>query len=225
MELTLNHVTKVIRGVTIIDDVSAQWHGGAVYGLRGYNGSGKTMLMRLASGLIFPTKGTVEVDGVVLGKEFEFPQSMGILIENPGFLDSFTGLQNLTLLSEINQVATQEEIRQALATVGLDPDDKRKFKKYSLGMKQRLGIAAAIMEHPDLLILDEPTNALDADGVEMVISLVRREKERGALVILSCHENEYLEQMADTIYTIEHGRFVKEVHCSSEPSAGEEAEG
>lgn len=209
MELILDHVEKTIRNAKIIDDISAHWHGGRVYGLRGYNGAGKTMLMRLISGLIHPTNGTITVDGVTLGKEMEFPPSVGMLIESPGFLDQFTGFENLRLLAQLKGVASEEAIRSVLETVGLEPGDKRRFRKYSLGMKQRLGIACAVMERPDLVILDEPTNALDSDGVQMVLELVRQERERGALVVLSCHDEGLLRQMSDVIYTMEHGRFVQ----------------
>ena len=216
MELTLDHVTKTIGSATIIDNISAHWSSGHAYGLVGYNGSGKTMLMRLISGLIFPTSGSIAIDGALLGKDFEFPPSLGIMIENPGFLESFTGFENLNLLAQIKKSCSQQRIRDTIYGVGLDPDDRRKYRKYSLGMKQRLGIAAAIMERPSLLILDEPTNALDAAGVKMVIDLVRQEKERGALVVLACHEKEYLDEMADVVYTIEHGRFTEECWLSKE---------
>lgn len=209
MELILDHVEKTVKNVKIINGISAHWHGGQVYGLRGYNGSGKTMLMRLISGLIHPTTGTITVDGATLGREMEFPPSIGMLIESPGFLDQFTGMENLRLLAQLKGVASEEDLLSALKSVGLEPEDKRRFRRYSLGMKQRLGIACAVMEHPKLILLDEPTNALDRDGVQMVLNLVRQERERGALIVLSCHDEGLLRQMSDFVYTMEHGRFVQ----------------
>ena len=159
-EIVVNEVSKSIRGVPIINSVSMTLVSGNVYGFQGINGSGKTMLMRLICGLIYPTKGEIVIDGKRLGKEITFPQSVGLLLENPAFLDGYTGHENLEMLASIKNRITREEIHEAIASVGLDPLDKRKYKKFSLGMKQRLGIAAAIMEKPDILILDEPTNSL-----------------------------------------------------------------
>lgn len=211
MELVMENLTKTIGKAVVINNISAEWKSGKVYGLCGCNGSGKTMLMRLIAGLIIPTKGTISIDGRVIGKDFEFPPSMGILIENPAFLSPHTGLDNLRLLANIKRNVNDLEIRNTLETVGLDPDDKRKLRKYSLGMKQRLGIAAAIMESPELIILDEPTNALDSDGIKIAKNIVQKERERGALIILSCHERQHLVEMADIIYTIEQGQFVDQI--------------
>ncbi len=143
------------------------------------------MLMRLICGLIYPTKGEIVIDGKRLGKEITFPQSVGLLLENPAFLDSYTGFENLEMLASIKNIITREEIHEAITSVGLDPLDKRKYKKFSLGMKQRLGIAAAIMEKPDILILDEPTNSLDSSGVSFgENNSCKKERERGAIIIL-----------------------------------------
>ena len=161
MEISIKEVTKWIRKKLILDHVNMTLVSGKIYGLQGPNGSGKTMLLRLIAGLILPTEGEVWIDGKKLGKEMDFPPSMGLMIENPAFLPNFTGLKNLELLSEIKGKASEEEIRQAILDAGLNPDDKRTFSKYSLGMKQRLGIASCLMEKPDLILLDEPTNALD----------------------------------------------------------------
>ena len=128
------------------------------------------------------------------------------MIENPAFLPGFTGLRNLELLAEIKNRASEKEIRKALKDVGLNPDDKRTFSKYSLGMKQRLGIASCLMEKPELILLDEPTNALDEEGVKEISSLICREKERGALIVIASHEAELLHTMADEIYTVNEGR-------------------
>lgn len=207
MTLTLKNVTKTIRRNTVVDNVSLTMESGKVYGLCGYNGCGKTMLMRLISGLIIPNSGEIVFDGKVLGKDMDFYESMGILIENPAFLGHLSGFDNLKLLASIRGNTSDEQIFKTIEKVGLDPKDKKKYRKYSLGMKQRLGIAAAIMENPQLVILDEPTNALDADGVEKAKQIVSQEKERGALVILTCHDKEILEQMCDVIYDIECGKI------------------
>ena len=210
MEIILNNVKKTIKKATVIDGISAKWMGGKVYGLCGYNGCGKTMLMRLVAGLIRPTEGSVTIDGKELGKDIDFPESIGLMIENPAFLDHYTAMQNLQLVASLKKKATREDCIDALKRVNLDPNDLRTFKKFSLGMKQRLGIAAAIFEKPDLILLDEPTNALDADGTELAAKIIREERERGALIILACHERQFLENAADEVIKIEHGQFVED---------------
>lgn len=209
MKIVLDHVTKKIKKATVIEEICAQWTSGKVYGLCGYNGCGKTMLMRLVAGLIRPTEGSITIDGKELGKDMDFPDSIGLMIENPAFLDQYTALENLKLIASLKKKATEEDCIDALNRVNLDPNDIRTFKKFSLGMKQRLGIAAAIFEKPDLILLDEPTNALDADGTELAAKIIREERDRGALIVLACHEREFLESAADEIIKIEHGRFVE----------------
>ena len=207
-EIKIEHVTKKFKDHVVVDDVSMKLESGTVTGLKGINGSGKTMLMRLMCGLILPTEGKVLIEGKELGKDMDFPDSLGLLIENPAFLDNYSGFANLKMLAEIRNIITDENIREVISRVGLDPDDKKKYKKYSLGMKQRLGIAGAIMEQPDILLLDEPTNALDTKGVEMLKNIVQEEKKRGALIVLTCHDAEILEEMADEIYFMENGRII-----------------
>lgn len=209
MEIIVKSATKYIKKALILDDVNIQLTGGKIYGLKGPNGSGKTMLMRLLCGLIRPTSGEVWIDGKKLGKDMDFPESVGLLIENPAFLPNYTGYENLELLAQIRGKIGAEEICQSLMEVGLDPHDPRRYRKYSLGMKQRLGIAAAIMEKPDLLIVDEPTNALDDSGVEQICTILRRERERGALVVIACHDSLLLETLSDEIYKIYEGKVTK----------------
>lgn len=209
MEIIVKSATKYIKKALILDDVNIQLTGGKIYGLKGPNGSGKTMLMRLLSGLIRPTSGEVWIDGKKLGKDMDFPESVGLLIENPAFLPNYTGYKNLELLAQIRGKIGTEQICQSLLEVGLDPHDPRRYRKYSLGMKQRLGIAAAIMEKPDLLIVDEPTNALDDSGVEQICTILRRERERGALVVIACHDSRLLETLSDEIYKIYEGKVTK----------------
>ena len=211
MEINVKHVTKHIKKSPILNDVTISLHSGNIYGLQGPNGSGKTMLMRLVSGLIRPSMGEVWIDGKQLGKEMDFPSSVGLLIENPSFLPNYTGVKNLELLAKIQNRITITDICQVICDVGLNPSDKRKYGKYSLGMKQRLGIAAAIMEQPELLLLDEPTNALDDDGIKKICSLICRERDRGALVIMTCHDANILEQVSDEIFTLYEGRVEKKV--------------
>lgn len=203
--IEITDLVKDIKGKRIIDHVTLHLESGKITGLKGVNGSGKTMLMRLVCGLITPTSGSIVINGKRLGKDITFPESVGILIENPAFLDAYSGFENLKLLASIKHRIGPEEIRQTIARVGLDPDDKKKYRKYSLGMKQRLGIAAAVMEEPDIIILDEPTNALDSDGVAMLKEILHDQRERGALVLISCHDLPTLQELSDEIYLMESG--------------------
>ena len=208
MNIKISHVSKIIKNNPVIKDISMELQSGAVYGFKGINGSGKTMLMRLISGLIRPSQGEISMNGKILGKDISFPNSIGVFLENPAFLDAYSGFNNLKLLASIKSVASDDDIRNTLLRVGLDPDSNKKYKKYSLGMKQRLGIAAAIMEKPEIVILDEPTNSLDEDGVDLVKHIVRNEKERGALVFVSCHDEEILKGMSDEVFLLEQGRLI-----------------
>lgn len=209
--LELRHVTKRIHKNTVIDDVSVTFTSGTIVGLKGINGAGKTMLMRLIAGLIEPTEGEILINGKRLGKDISFPESIGLLLENPSFLDPYTGFENLRMLASIKHVISNDQIKQVIEEVGLDPNGPKKYRKYSLGMKQRLGIAAAIMEVPDIIILDEPTNSLDSDGVNIVKDIVTKERDRGALVILACHDYVVLRFLADEIYVIEKGQITEHV--------------
>lgn len=207
MTIEMQGVTKIIKRNTIIDDVSVSFSSGKVYGLKGINGSGKTMMMRLISGLIRPNKGQILINGKQLWKDLNFPESIGILSENPSFLDDYSGLENLKILAGLKKKIDENTIRETIAEAGLDPNDKKKYKKYSLGMKQRLGIAAAVMEHPEILLLDEPTNALDSTGIEQLKKIIEKEKQRGALIILTCHDFELLKEFCDEIYYIDNGKI------------------
>jgi ABC-type multidrug transport system, ATPase component len=169
------------------------------------------MLMRLACGLILPSEGTISIDGKILGKDITFPESVGILIENPAFLDGYSGFKNLKMLASIKNEIGDEQIRETIRRVGLDPDDRRPYRKYSLGMKQRLGIAAAIMEKPDIVLLDEPTNSLDISGVELLKDILRQERQRGALIIISSHDLDILQEVSDEIHVMERGRLVDHI--------------
>ncbi len=209
MKIKIDGVSKTLMKRLVIDNVSLELESGKAWGFKGINGSGKTMLMRLISGLIKPDEGTVTIDGKELWRDMSFPESIGILIEAPSFLPNLSGFQNLKMLASIKNIIGDGEVKEAIKAVGLDPEDKKKFKAYSLGMKQRLGIAATIMEKPDVILLDEPTNALDADGIELVKGLTQREKERGALVVVSCHDESILNTLCDEIIYLYEGRVTR----------------
>lgn len=207
MVISIENVSKIIQGATVLDNVNLKMESGNIYGLLGRNGSGKTMFMRAICGLIRPTKGKIMIDGAQQWKDFSFPPDLGMLIETPTFLPEFTGFENLEMLSSIRKKVSRNDIRETITKVGLMPDDKRITRKYSLGMRQRLGIACAIMEHPQLLVLDEPFNGLDVDGYELVKSIILEEKQKGTLIVLACHSREDLEDLSDVIYKVEQGRF------------------
>ncbi len=208
--IEIKNFTKIIRGATVLKNINLTLESGKIYGLWGKNGSGKTMLMRAICGLILPTEGYVSIDGEQLGGKKSFPKSVGALIENPAFLDSKTGFENLLLLAEIKGEATKDDVAKAIEKVGLEPHDRRKYRKYSLGMKQRLGIAAAIMEDPEILLLDEPFNALDPSGAEMAAEIIKEFKEKGATVVIACHDREELDNLADEIIRLDRGEAVDE---------------
>lgn len=207
MSIIFENVTKIIRGKTVLHGVTLSMEAGRVTGLRGINGSGKTMLLRLLAGLIHPTEGRITIDGKTLGKDMEFPLSMGLLIENPAFLGQYTGAENLEMLASLHQNVTKKDMRALLEKVGLAADGDTKYRKYSLGMKQRLGIAGAILGKPELLLLDEPTNALDTKGVELLRGIIQEERQRGAAVVIACHDAAFLESVSDEIYCLENGQL------------------
>lgn len=207
MKLNVENLSKTIKGKTILENISLSMESGKVYGFVGRNGCGKTMLFRAVSGLINADEGKVVLDGRELHKDMNILPDMGIILENAGLYSEYTGRKNLEILSEIRKKVSAEDIDDAIRRVGLDPDDRRTVRKYSLGMKQRIVIAQAIMEHPSLLILDEPTNALDEDGVEKIRNIIREEKERGCLIMIASHNKEDIEQLADEVYYMESGRI------------------
>lgn len=206
MYIEFRNVSKVIGKSTVIDDVSYRFLSGNVYGLSGKNGAGKTMLMRLMCGLIRPSFGEIDINGEILGKDISFPRSVGVLIENPAFLPNFTGLKNLKLISDIRDSISIQEIQEVIAKVGLDPFDKRPYKKYSLGMKQKLGVACAFLGKPDLIILDEPINALDEQSVVFVNDLIEEAKNH-SIVIVACHDKEELRLLSDRIVYLDSGKI------------------
>lgn len=204
-EIRIENINKKIKDAVILNDVTLTFSSGKIYGLKGKNGSGKTMLMRTIAGLLIPDSGTVTINGKTLHKDISFPESIGILIENPAFLPQYTGYKNLKLLASLSDGISDGDIKTALERVGLDPDDKRTYKKYSLGMKQKLGIANAIMGEPDIIILDEPINALDEETVRKIKDVLLDIRDKDKLIIIACHDKEELEYLSDEIIEIKDG--------------------
>ena len=186
-EIIISGISKTIKGTEILKNIDLKLQGGKIYGLYGSNGSGKTMLLRAVAGLIRIDSGSIIINGKQRHKETDFPKSIGVVIENPEFWDGYTGFENLKMLASIKKKINNDAIRNTLERVGLDPSDKRTVKKYSLGMKQKLGIAQAIMESPDIILLDEPTNALDKKSTENIRSIIAEEAARGAIVVVASH--------------------------------------
>jgi ABC-2 type transport system ATP-binding protein len=205
--IRLVNLNKVIRKHPILKDINLSLDKGKIYGFFGRNGSGKTMLFRAISGLIKPTSGEVYIFGKKLGSDISFPESLGIIIESVGFWPQFTGFENLKILASIKSKISGEQITKAIKKVGLDPEDKRLYSKYSLGMKQRLGIAQAIMEEPDLIILDEPTSSLDEEGVQLIRQILIEEKKRGATILISSHNKEDIDFLSDEKFKMDNGRL------------------
>mgnify|MGYP004479060599 CR=1 FL=1 len=216
MLVEVKNVSKTLKRQCVLDSVSLSVPAGRIIGLQGENGSGKTMLMRVIAGLVKPTEGLVIIEGKTLWKEISFPESLGVLIENPAFLDDRTGLDNLLILARLKSVIRKSEVEQAMIDVGLDPLSRKKYRKYSLGMKQRLGIAAALVESPRLVLLDEPTNALDPSGVEMAKDLIRATRAKGSGIVMTCHDREILEELSDEVYVMSAGRIVNHWFCDEE---------
>lgn len=189
----------------VLNNINLSLSAPGIYGFYGPNGAGKTMLFRAISGLIHPSSGEVWVEGELLGRDTSYPRSLGLIIENVGFWPEYSGFDNLRILASIKKIINDDDIRLAIKRVGLDPDSKQGYGKYSLGMKQRLAIAQAIMEKPDLIILDEPTNSLDYDGIEEIRDIIREEKERGATILIASHNREDLENLCSRFFRISDG--------------------
>lgn len=206
--IIVENVTKKFGEGTAIENVSLNFGKGRIYGIIGRNGSGKTVLFKTIIGFLKPTNGRVIVNGKEIGKDTDFAENIGIIIENPGFLGGFSGYKNLEYLAGIKRIIGEKEIKRSMVRVGLEPDSKKKVGKYSLGMRQRLGIAQAIMENPDILILDEPMNGLDNQGVADVRKLLLALKEEGKTILLASHNKEDIEILCDEVYEMEHGRIV-----------------
>lgn len=202
LDLTINK-TQILKNVCIT------FGKGKIHGLIGRNGSGKTMLMKCICGFIRPTGGEITVNGKQVGRDCDFPENIGIIIETPGFIPYYSGYKNLKLIADLNKKITSEQIKQAMAQVGLDPELKRHVVKYSLGMRQRLGLAQAIMENPDILILDEPMNGLDKEGVEDMRNYLLDFRKQGKTIIIASHSTEDIEVLCDTVSEMDKGVLTK----------------
>ena len=203
--IILENVSKTFKDKTVLQNTSLTIEDGKIVGFVGRNGSGKTVLFKLICGLLRPTTGTVTVQGKQLGKDSDFAPDVGVLIETPSFISYESGFRNLRDLAAIRKKITPEEVRAAIRSVGLDDTDKKWVSKYSLGMRQRLGIAQAIMEHPSLLILDEPMNGLDRSGVEEMRKLFSSLRENGTTILLASHAAEDIDLLCDTVYEVSDG--------------------
>lgn len=208
-EIFVENVTKAFGGQEVLKTVCVKFEMGKIYGIVGRNGSGKTVLIKCICGLLYPSTGTVTVGGKVVGKDVDYPENVGFIIETPGFLPRYSGLKNLKYLASVRGKVKEDEIRKYMELVGLNPDDKKHVGNYSLGMKQRLGIAQALMENPDILILDEPMNALDNNGVEEMRTILLKMKEQGKLIIIASHVRDDIDILCDEVYGIDAGIMKK----------------
>lgn len=203
--IQIDHVNKQFKDVKVLKDITVDFEAGQIHGLIGRNGSGKTVLMKCICGFMQPTAGSIFVDGMQVGKDVDIPQNLGVIIEAPGFLPGYSGFKNLKFLADIQKRANAAKIKAVMQRVGLDPESKKHVSKYSLGMRQRLGIAQAIMEDPDILILDEPMNGLDNHGVEDIRNLLLNLKEEGKTILIASHSAEDIAVLCDTVHEMDAG--------------------
>lgn len=202
----VENVTKYFKQEKVLDDVNMNLETGHIYGIVGKNGAGKTVLFKIIAGFIKPSSGKVTVAGKIIGVDRDFPDSLGLIIETPGFLSQYNAYQNLLYLANINNKISKEDIKESIRMVGLDPDSNKKVGKFSLGMRQRLGIAQAIMENPNLIILDEPMNGLDKKGIEDVKELLLKLKGDGKTILMASHYAEDME-ICDEVFQMEGGKL------------------
>ncbi len=205
--IEVKDISKQFKGNTVLDHVTLKVEKGTICGLTGINGSGKTLLMKAICGFLIPDSGEVLVRGKRIGKDCDFPENTGVIIENPGFSPYINGFKNLKTLASIQKKVDDQKIREVMEWVGLNPKDKKWVSKYSLGMRQRLGIAQAVMEDQDILILDEPMNGLDKQGVGDVREMLLRMKEQGKTILLASHNPQDIEILCDIVYEMERGRI------------------
>lgn len=207
--IKVDNVIKKFGSEIALNNVSIEFERGKIYGIVGRNGSGKTVLFKTIIGFLKPTSGRIIVDGREIGRDTDFAGHIGMIIETPGFLSAYSGYKNLEYLASIKNIIGKKEIKESMERVGLDPNSKKKVGTYSLGMRQRLGIAQAIMENPDILILDEPMNGLDNQGVEEVRNILLNLKEEGKSIILASHNKEDIEALCDEVYEMDHGKLTE----------------
>ncbi|MCH5207811.1 MAG: ATP-binding cassette domain-containing protein [Oscillospiraceae bacterium] len=207
--IEIKNLTKKFKEATVLDNISVDFEQGKIHGLIGRNGSGKTMLMKCICGIVPYKIGEIRVNDKIVGKDIDIPKNVGVIIETPGFLPNYSGFNNLKFLAKISDKIGKEEIRTAISSVGLNPDDRKHVGKYSLGMRQRLGLAQAIMENPDLLILDEPMNGLDKDGVKDMRQYLLDLKSQGKTILIASHSAEDIDVLCDTVCEMDKGKLEK----------------
>lgn len=201
--IVAEHIYKSFGKENVLDDVSLTINSGEIFGVVGKNGSGKTVLMKCICGFMKPDKGVIYVNGRRIGKDCDFPDSLGMIIETPGFIPNLSGYKNLKILADLKAKIGKPEIKESIEKVGLDPNLRKAVSKYSLGMRQRLGIAQAIMENPDVLILDEPFNGLDRTGVLHMRGLLKELKAQGKSILLASHNAQDIEELCDNVHDME----------------------
>ncbi|MGI6107772.1 MAG: ABC transporter ATP-binding protein [Lachnospiraceae bacterium] len=209
-EIVVQNLTKRFKDHTVLNHISMKLESGHIYGLVGRNGSGKTMLLKHMLGFLYPDEGYVSIDGKQIGKDVDIPDRVGAIIENPGFLADYSGFQNLRLLAMIRHEISDQDIKDAIRLVGLDPESKKHVGKYSLGMRQRLGIAQALMENPDILLLDEPLSGLDNRGVEDMYRVFLQQRDEGKLIVLASHSREDIKVLCDRIFYMDQGNIISD---------------
>ena len=207
--IEIKNVSLILQKNEILKDISVHFERGKIHGLIGRNGSGKTMLIKCICGFVKPNSGEILVDGKRIGKDCDFPKNAGIIIETPGFIPYYSGYKNLKLLADLRGKISRDDIRKTMEKVGLNPDLKRHVRKYSLGMRQRLGLAQAIMENPDLLVLDEPMNGLDKEGVADMRKYLLDLKSQGKTILIASHSAEDIGILCDTVCAMDKGRLEK----------------
>lgn len=203
--ISIENLNKQFKNQLVLNNINVKFSNGHIYGIIGRNGSGKTVLLKCICGFLKPTTGVISVNQKIVGKDIDFPENLGFIIETPGFLLNYSGYKNLKYLASIREKIDSNEIKKSMSLVGLDSADKKHVGKYSMGMRQRLGIAQAIMEKPDILVLDEPMNALDKNGVEEMRRLFLKMKSEGKLILLTSHNREDIEILCDEVYEMEEG--------------------
>lgn len=213
--IQIEQVSKSFQERKVLKNISCELNWGQVYGIVGNNGSGKTVLMKCICGLLPYDEGSIRVNGKKIGKDVDFPEDMGMIIESPGFLPGMTGIKNLKILAAVNHRIQESQIRETMRVVGLDPNLKQPVGKYSLGMRQRLGIAQAIMEKPEILILDEPMNGLDKHGVKEIREVLLQMKEENRVILLSSHNPKDIDYLCDVVFEMD-GGYLQEMNDAKE---------
>ena len=210
MKIEITNLSKNFKDVNILNDVNVTFLPNHIYGLSGKNGSGKTVFLKLLCGFYYPTTGEIKYNGNVLDSRFSYPQNTRALIENPDFIPDLTGFENLKLLADIEKKITDEDILKAMDIVNIKTEKDKKFGKYSLGMKQKLGLAEVIMENPDIMIFDEPLNGIDDETAKKFRDFLREEKKKNKIIIIASHIKEDLNYLCDTVYRFNNGKLLIE---------------